>query len=152
METPPLETIDFDATGIKPLGKFPIAPEGDYFVVIRDVKQSATKDKGYPLFNLTCEIDDKDWLGVKFWHNISIIPRGEKGAGIAIHFLKQISEPWEGKIKINPHNWKGRIFRAHVGVEKDFKGRDRNFIVSIDSADLDQSKAVQKPTDSEVPF
>jgi hypothetical protein len=50
---------------------------------------------------------------------------------MAIHFLKCIGEPWEGKIKVNPNNWFGKTLKAKVGADVDTVGRPKNVIVSI---------------------
>lgn len=129
----------YDATGIDPNLKRKVAPEGTYRLQIVDVseeKDSAPRvtKNGDRYVMVECEIADQGpGFGVKIWHNVTFLGNGKPGAGMAIHFLKQIGQPFEGQIEVEPQDWIGALFMAKIRIGKDNKGQDRNeigFIVS----------------------
>ena len=139
--------FNYNSTGVS-MDSGPTAPDGDYWVKI--VEASDEKDgspriskNGDPIVNVRCEIDEGEFLGTTFFHNVTFMPVNKKGAGMAVHFLKTIGEPWEGDVAVEPSAWTGKRFRAHLRVEKDLKGRPRNQIAYL----LDDPKA-----EDEVPF
>ena len=145
----------YDATNLNNEGGFTPAPEGEYnlsIVDIHDTKEGVQRKtkNGDDYVSVECEIDDPgNWLGKKVFYGVTIMepnPDGtsRKGAGMAIHFLKSIGEPWEGKIEINTDNWVGKRFRAKLKVTKDNQGKARNEVAYI----IDEMAA---PAD-DVPF
>lgn len=128
----------YNANGLDPdTGGYTPAPEGTYNLIIRDVSEKNTKMKedgsgGYPYIATKCEIDDQgEGFGKIVWHNVVFFPRDMKAAGMAVHFLKTIGEPYEGEFEVNEHNWIGKRFKAKVNIEKDPKGVDRNKIAYV---------------------
>lgn len=115
------------------------APEGIYTLKIADTTEKVTKNND-PMISVRCEIDDTgEWLGTTVWHNVTFLAdKSRRGAGMSIHFLKQIGEPWEGEFDVIPENWKGKFFRAKLKVTKDLKGNPRNEIAYVlDSGNTD---------------
>ena len=114
-------------------GGFSLVPVGIYTLIIVKVTEKTSKN-GDPLVNAECEIDDAGpYLGKKIWHNVTFIPKGGKGAGMAVHFLKSIGEPFEGEIDVNPSNWIGKRFLAKLKIEEDSMGNPRNSIAFVKS-------------------
>lgn len=143
-----------------------IAPPAVYSLKIKKVydtdkegNQKVTKN-GDPMVSVLCEIDDTGpYLGSTVWHNVTFMvpepvldkagkPTGEtrvrKGAGMALHFLKVIGEPWEGDFEYDTDMWAGKLFRAKLKVSKGMDGVDRNEIAYL----VDDETKV----DEEVPF
>lgn len=108
--------IRYDSRGIKPsTGGFDPIPEGDYVLEITEVEETESR-KGNPMVKVTQIVSEGQYKGKIIWNQITLLPKGEPGAGIALHFLKSIGEPWEEKenLDIDPERWKGKRFKAHV--------------------------------------
>lgn len=148
---------DYDAEGIEMNEGFEPVPSGDYLLLIESVEEKISK-KGDPLFNIKCEISGGEFAGRKIWHNVTLMGKGEdgkpkKGAGMALHFLKSIGEPYEGKIKVVPDNWIEKFFMATLGIEEGFNGRDRNFIAKLWAYEGEPPvKKDRSVNEEEVPF
>lgn len=128
----------YDSTGVNmDRPGFTPAPEGNYTLMIKEVEEKTTK-KGNNMVSCICEIDTGEHIGKKIWHNVTFLDKGAKGAGMAIHFLKTINEPWEGEFDVNPNDWIGKTFNAHLIIEKDLKGRDRNVVGWVIGLDDDE--------------
>lgn len=142
----------YDSTGVKMDGEFEAAPEGMYDLLV--AKITDTKDgepwktkNGDDYVSVECEIANGEWQGKKIWHGVTFMDdTSRKGAGMAIHFLKSIGEPWQGKFDIDTDNWPGKIFRAKLKVGKDNQGRPRNEIAYLVSEDKPETD------DDAVPF
>lgn len=141
----------YDSTGISMEGNYPVAPEGIYDLLIinindmKDGVQRKTKN-GDDYISVESEIQNVgEYTGIKVWHGVTIMEdRTRKGAGMAIHFIKTIGQPWEGKFDIDTDQWIGKTFRAKLNVTKDNKGRPKNEIAYLVSEDEDN--------DSSIPF
>jgi hypothetical protein len=137
--------IHFDATGIDANSPvFSPAPEGDYVLVIKDVKEKKTTTNR-DMVGCKCEVAEGPYTGKTVWHNITFIPKGEPGAGMAVHFLKSIGEPFEGVLDADPIQWIGKEFAARLTVEKDYQGTMRNKVKWV-------KPVVAALPDEEVPF
>jgi len=123
--------VEYDATGVT-LGKKErqLLPDGWYKFRIRDVKE-AHSQRGHYMAKVTCEVvDNLLYNGTWVFHNVTFVPPGEKGAGMAINFLKVIGEPWEGKIDIQISHWLGAKFEGRV-TTTEYEGKKRNEIADI---------------------
>lgn len=109
-------TDTYDSTGIDPdASNFELMPDGKYTLRITKSERTISK-KGNLMAKLECEIiNNPDFNGRKVFHNVTFLAPDAKGAGMAIHFLKTISQPWEGKIDIKISEWLGAQFIAKVG-------------------------------------
>lgn len=136
--------VNYDATGVsldRPQRK--LLEEGWYTFRIRDVKESKSK-RGDFMAKVTCEVvDNLLYTGTWVFHNVTFVPPAEKGAGMAVHFLKTIGEPWEGKIDIQIPHWLGAKFQGKV-TTTEYEGKKRNEITEV--------KVVGERDESEVPF
>ena len=143
-----MKTYEYDATEVKPMTFSPV-PEGKYYLTIENVDERTTKN-GDPMFNIEFSFQDPAYANRKVWNNVTLLPPGKPGAGMAIHFLKCIDQPFEGKIVVNPANWLGKTLIAKVGIEQDFRGNDRNCVVAVEHSD--PIKDLPATPGAEVPF
>lgn len=140
--------FDYDATGVQvnDFSGFDPLPENKYDLQVIDFKEQLTKN-GDQMVNVTLEVVESigGFNGRKVWHNIVFLPKEHKAAGIAIHWLKCIGEPFEGKLSVSPEKWIGKRVRAHVVIEKyvgkDGQGKLKNSI-----------KSLEKVQEEDVPF
>lgn len=89
-------------------------PAGTYDLVITKVEEKKSS-KGHPMVNVTCEvINNTDFNGSKVFHNVTFLPKSEKGAGMSSHFLKCINQNFEGDITVDPLAWVGEDFKAKI--------------------------------------
>lgn len=170
----------YDSRGIQPraAGVFKLLPPGRYLVEIVTYEERQTKNKDYCVVidvkvikpNVVNDVPVFGEL-IKF-HYITFLPPDSKGAGIAIHFLKSIGEPWEQAedLDIEPSRWVGKVFVAKVGIDKyetgDGKERQKNVIETVEPYELAAGvtngssapppstvqRAAPKSTDEEIPF
>lgn len=136
----------YDTTGINLGGGFEPVPEGVYTLIIREVAdikdgQPWKTKNGDDYVRVTCEIDDVgEYLGKKVWYGVTIMDDKKRpGAGMAVHFLKTIGEPWDGPVQIDTDNWIGKTFKAKLKIIKDNQGKSKNeiaFILNQDEADV----------------
>lgn len=69
-----------------------LIPHGEYVFKVVNVSNAESK-KGLPQLKFEFELNDipADWgYNKKVFHTITFIPMGEKGHGIAVHFLKEM--------------------------------------------------------------
>src|SRR4051812_20063021 len=52
------------------------------------------------------------------YQSVVFLPREHEYAGIALHFLKCILQPFEGKFKVRPDDWAGKCFAFGVVHEE----------------------------------
>jgi len=136
--------MEYDATGVsldRPQRK--LLEEGWYTFRIRDVKESKSK-RGDFMAKVTCEVvENLLYTGTWVFHNVTFVPPTEKGAGMAVHFLKTIGEPWEGKIDIQIQHWLGAKFQGKVTITE-YEGKKRNEITEV--------KVVGEKSEEDIPF
>lgn len=114
---------NFNSKGQKPvpLGQFKMVPEGKYLLEIQeDYEEGYTNGAGYYKVKINFLVKKpNNYAGypVKFF-TVTFIPTGEKGAGLALHFLKTIGEPYEESdaLDVDPARWVGKRLWAQVGV------------------------------------
>lgn len=148
--------FDYDGTGVEVKGfsGFEPLPENVYDFQIVNFKEQLTKN-GDQMVNVTLEVvESLQFNGRMVWHNVTFFPSNNKHAGIALHFLKCIGQPWEGKIAVNPENWIGKRIRAKVRPEK-YIGKDgvekqKTSVVFVESPSTDPSSS--QPKDETIPF
>lgn len=96
-----------------------LLPAGTYDLVVTKVEEKKS-GKGYPMVNVTCEVlNNPDYNGAKVFHNVTFLPKSEKGSGMSSHFLKCINQPYEGAIEVDSNAWVGEDFKAKL-VQEDF--------------------------------
>ena len=108
----------YNGTGIKVNEGPKQIPEADYILRIIKAEPGVTK-KGDDRVSVDVEIVEGDFRfeTVKF-HQVTFFRNKEaKAAGMAIHFLKSIGEPWEGDFQVDERNWIGKKFLGHIAPE-----------------------------------
>lgn len=141
--------FNYDSTGIDPdkKGGGRKVPPGWHHFQIKSAKPSKSKAGNF-MVELDCVIlNNIDLMGKSLPHWVTFLDPKKDGAGIAIHFLKVIGQPWEGKFDVVVADW--------VGGE--FKGRseDQPFVSKKDGKEYKSSKIVEVdylPKESEIPF
>lgn len=96
-----------------------LLPAGTYDLVITKVEEKKS-GKGHPMVNVTCEVlNNPEFNGAKVFHNVTFLPKADKGSGMSSHFLKCINQPYEGAIEVDSSKWVGESFKAKL-VQEDF--------------------------------
>jgi hypothetical protein len=162
-------SFDFDATGIDPdsKGTNRTLPKRWYdFEIVEFVSKAGDvypKDgrtqNGDPMVNILCEvINDDEFNGQRVFHTVTFLPAKKPdgtptpGAGMSVHFLKTIGQPYEGKIKPDSSQWVGAEFKGYV-IEDEYKGKKKNKISEIKPMDEFKNADVSKAAkDDSVPF
>lgn len=136
-------SFDFDGTGIVVEDKQyvkKLMPKGNYDYEI--VEFTSKAGESYPKEGKTKNGDPKvDFLaevvtpgefeGERVFHSVTFLPKDKPGAGMSIHFLKTINQPWEGKFQVDPIAWVGERFRGYT-VEDEYQGKKSNKIKGIE--------------------
>lgn len=147
--------FDFDATGIEPStggGQKKLLPKQwfTFEIVPFTTKDGSktyplegyTKKNNYPKVDVLVEVvDEGEFKGERVFHTVTFMPKGTEGAGMAIHWLKTIGEPHEGKIRPNPQNWAYKRFQGFPFTDE-YNGKKNNKLGEI--------KPIEKSDD--IPF
>ena len=94
--------------------------------------REGTSKNGDPQVVFLAEvIDDDGYKGERVMHTVTFLPPKGKdgkpsaGAGMAIHFLKTIGQPWEGEIEPEAEEWIGAKLDAYTLTEE-YNGKTKN--------------------------
>lgn len=135
-------SFDYDATGIDMDQQFSnkLLPKGTYdFEIIEFVSKAGkqyplegyTKENNYPKVDLLVEVTTPgEFEGERLFHSVTFIPKGKPGEGMALHFLKAIGQPYEGKLTVDASQWVGGEFVGYV-IEDEYQGKKRNKISQV---------------------
>ena len=150
MTTFPVDVNEFERAGSN---ERYIIPDNTYRLEVAEVREQ-TSQKGLPQLNfklnLVDYVNDPEWPYNRWtYHTITLIPKGERGHGIALHLLKILGAvPDEnGVICIVPEAFIGRQFNAFVFSERDQQGVLRQRLNHIEPL-----PEVAEPESEEVPF
>jgi len=111
-------SFNYDATGVDASGGFPVIEDEGWFPFsIGVATEGKSKNGDYQVVVDTVCLNSK-WkdYGVRHW--VTFLPPGSPGAGMAIHFLKCIGQPYEGALNVDPMAWERKNFMARVIVNK----------------------------------
>lgn len=134
--------FEFDATGIdaSSQGQNKLLPKKWFaFQIIAFTskagdeypKEGFTKEAKYPKVDFLAEvIDDEEYNGERIFHTVTFMPKEKDGSGMAIHFLKTIGQPYEGKLKPDAQAWVGSKFMGYA-ITDEYKGKTKNKIGEI---------------------
>ena len=151
-------SFNYNAKGVKPWsGGSYLIPAGRYRLKIIDTEEGKTK-KEDPMVRVDFKVmgGEHDGKTLKF-HNVTFFGRDEDGAskpgaGIAIHFLKTIGQPWEGDFQVDHMKWRGKELDANV-IEDVYNGKVSNKVKEVFPAGANVDKTdSQKEELEEVPF
>lgn len=135
-------SFGFNSTGINPdeRGANVVLPKRWYeFEIVPFISKDGkmypvegyTKENKYPKVDMLVEIvNDAEFDGERIFHTVTFMPKDKKGAGMAIHFLKTIGQPWEGEFQVDSKNWINKRFMGYV-VQDEYNGKTRNKIGEI---------------------
>lgn len=128
-----------DTKGIPPAGGFEPIPPGKYILRIVSAMEGYAKSSGKPQVVVGFEVEEGPYRGRKIlFHRVTFLGKDIngiplKGAGIAIHFLHTIGEPYDdANTEVNPQNWIGKTLLATIECKEDFNGNMRNNIKFVD--------------------
>ena len=143
--------FDFDATGVvvdeKKSFEKKILPKGSYnFKIIDFLSKSGkqypcegTTKNGDPKVDILVEVTNPgDFKEERLFHSVTFMAKDKPGAGMSVHFLKTIGQPYEGKVAIDPKAWIGAEFKGYV-IEDEYQGKKGNKIKSIEPVSKDDS-------------
>lgn len=97
---------------------------------------------------MTFAVNSGPYIGAAIpFHYVTFLPKDNKGAGMAVHFLKTIGQPYEGKYKVDHLKWRGKILKADV-EEEEYNGYINNKITAVEAVE----EAKKEDVLEEVPF
>lgn len=155
--------MEFDATGIEPTaqGQGKLFPKQWFmFEVVEHLTNDGrtyplegfTKKNNYPKVDLLCEcVDEGEYLGERIFHTVTFLPKGKDGAGMSVHWLKIINQPFEGKVEVVPGNWVGERFMGYPIVEE-YQGKKRNKFGEIKACEFKNPEVQKAARTSDIPF
>ena len=92
-------------------------PEGDYLLECVKVEDKRTRT-GRDMVVLELKVSEGPSAGRKLWHNLTLIPAGEKGHGFTVAALHAFRLPYDGELDFSTEDFIGRNARAHVAIEE----------------------------------
>lgn len=136
----------YGSRGVKPSqgGGWKPLPKGRYLLRVFEAEQGIT-GKGHDKVTVHFKvIEPAEFKGKEVkYHTLTFLPAESAGAGIVIHFLKCIGEPWQesDNLEWDEANWVGKRVWADVDIEF-MKDREGKFI--LDDAGEKRPKNVVK--------
>lgn len=125
-------SFQYNATGIQPTGGFAPIPKGRYLLRIESVVEKRSRN-GDPMIVVNFIVHEGRYAARRIrFHNVTFLPAESKGAGMAIHFLKTIGEPYEGPLDIESERWINRLLIGHVDQEPDINNVLRNVVKDVE--------------------
>lgn len=135
-----------------------LIPHGEYLLEIKDVVPGESK-KGLPQLRFRFDLQDlaRDWdYNDRVYHTITLIPKGEKGHGIAVHFLKNLGfKPDDkGVISFELEDFMGLRVAATVCQEKGSDGNTYNRVKDFKfwTPDMNMGQRAENIDTDDVPF
>jgi hypothetical protein len=124
-----------------------LLPKGNYnFEIVEFIAKDGrvyplegkTKDGKFAKVDVLCEVTTEgEFKGERLFHSVTFKPIKQEdgtptpGAGMAIHFLKTIGQPWENKFSIDPTQWVGAEFKGYV-IQDEYLGKKGNKIKQVE--------------------
>lgn len=134
-------SFNFDMTGIvvEEKGK-KLLPKGSYnFRIIEFTSKAGktypcegTTKNGDPKVDILAEVTGGEFAGERLFHSVTFMAKDKPGAGMSVHFLKTIGQPWEGNVTVEPSAWVGAEFRGYV-IQDEYQGKKGNKIKGIET-------------------
>lgn len=116
---------DDDGKGIRYVGK------------ICRVEGKVGKTTGNPYVSYDLKVVGGTYNGVEVrYQNVTFLPKDHEYAGIALHALKSLRQPFEGKFKVRPDDWLNKLVYFYVKIEEADKG-PRNQVTRLECPPLD---------------
>lgn len=115
----------YDGTGVDATGGFPIIEKEGWYPFRVVVATEGTSKNGNYQVTVDSSCLDPRWKDYMVRHWVTFLPKDQKGAGMALHFLKCIGEPYEGVIDVEPLSWERKTFMGKVEVSE-YQGKKNN--------------------------
>lgn len=115
----------YDGTGVDASDGYPIIETPGWYpfrIVVATERESKNGDYQVTVDTVCLDPRWKDYP-VRTW--VTFLPKEQKGAGMALHFLKCIGEPYEGVIDVNPMAWERKTFMGKVEISE-YQGKKNN--------------------------
>lgn len=132
-----------DAKGIPESGGYSPVPPGKYILQIISAIEGFAKNSGKPQVVVGFKIAEGEHQNKKIlFHRVTFLGKDENGmpmpgAGIAIHFLHSIGEPYEdANTTVEAQRWIGKTLMGTIEVKPDFNGNLRNNVKFVDPLPL----------------
>lgn len=110
---------EYDATEVKGVDGDYSFPDGEYPLIITAVKEGLSKEAKDFQVIVDYEVVEGPQKGQKVrFHYVTFFPPAHKAAGISVHYLKSIGQPWQGKFRIDPDAWVGKTLSAYLAAEE----------------------------------
>jgi hypothetical protein len=120
----------YDATGVDASGGFPVIEHKGWLPFRIIVATEGKSKSGDYQVTVDCACLDARFKDYMVRHWVTFLPKDSKGAGMAIHFLKTIGEPYEGVLDIEPIRWERKLFIGKVEVSE-YQGKKNNKFTEI---------------------
>lgn len=142
---------EYDGSGADMNNDSFVIPDDTYTLQIVRVKEGESKKGDYQVtVDLKVVGSDYDGFDIKF-HRVTFLKASEhpKAAGMSLHWLHVIGQPYEGKFQIDPENWEGKKLKAYL-EQSEYNGFKSMKIKWVDFVEQEESKK-EEPVE-EVPF
>ena len=117
--------------------------DGEYDLTIEKTNDEKATAKGDYMVSCSLKVASGEKKGFTLKHWVTFInpANNPKAAGMSIHWLKTIGEPWQGKFKIEPKNWVGKTFHAYLEASEfnGYKSMKIKWIQPVVSGDAVES-------------
>lgn len=120
----------YDGTGVDASGGYPIIEKEGWYPFRIVVATEGTSKNGNYQVTVDAVCLDPRWKDYPVRHWVTFLPKEQKGAGMALHFLKTIGEPHEGVIDVDPMSWERKVFMGKV-VINEYDGKKNNKFAEI---------------------
>ena len=123
----------YDGRGVEPSSRkgFQVIPKGTYILSVAKKTDTTSKNgDDQVIVNFTVKGGEYDGAFLPFYY-VTFLPRSSKGAGMALHFLKCIGEPYEGEFEVESDNWLGKCVKGRVDIEE-FNGNKQSKVVWVE--------------------
>lgn len=115
-------------------------------------EEGLTQKNKYPKVNVLVEVvDEGEYQGERIFHTVTFMPKGIEGAGMAIHWLKTINQPFEGKFTPDPLAWVGERFLGYPIVDE-YQGKKKNKLGEIKAVEFNNPEIAKAASEDNVPF
>jgi len=115
----------YNAKGLKPDQGYPIITKPGWYPFRIEIATEGESKSGNYMVTVDCVCLDPQWKDYMIRHWVTFMKPEEKGAGMALHFLRAIGQPHEGEFDINPMAWERKTFMGNV-IIAEHQGKQNN--------------------------
>lgn len=96
-----------------------VIPDDEYVLEIVKAKEGLSKDGLYQQVIVDFKVAEGQRKNFPVnYHYVTFKKAGDKGAGMAIKFLKTIGQPWEGDFTVDASKWVGAKLVGYLSAEE----------------------------------